>query len=128
MQRFLRKAHLYLGCIFVPLLLFFTVTGFLQTFQFHKDLKNGSYQAPQVLKEISEVHKKQRMGERDKEKPTRSLSFRYLVALMSVGVSGTIVLGVIMAFQTLRSPGPVILCLVAGTVLPALLLLLGPYV
>jgi len=49
------------------LLLFFTVTGFLQTFQFHKELKNGSYQAPQVLKEISEIHKKQRMVERDKE-------------------------------------------------------------
>ena len=128
MQRFLRKAHLYLGCIFAPLLLFFTVTGFLQTFQVHKDLKNGSYQAPQFLKEISEVHKKQRMGERDTENPTRSLSFRYLVALMSVGVSGTILLGVVMAFQTLRRPGPVILCLVAGTVLPVLLLLLGPHV
>ncbi len=32
MQRLLRKAHTPLGCLFAPLLLFFTVTGFLQTF------------------------------------------------------------------------------------------------
>ena len=68
------------------------------------------------------------MGERDKEQSSHSLSFRYVVALMSVGVSGTIVLGVVMAFQTLRRPGPVILGLVAGTGLAALLLLLGPHV
>ena len=128
MRRSLRRLHLYMGCVFAPLLLFLTVTGLLQTFEFHRDLKDGSYQAAQVLKEMADVHKKQRVGQLAEEHPTSSSSFRYVVALMSVGISGTVVLGVIMAFQTLRRPGAVILCLVAGTVVPTLLLLLGPHV
>jgi hypothetical protein len=99
----------------------------LQTFEFHRDLKDGSYQAPQVLKEAADVHMKQRIGRLDEGKPTSSLSFRFMSALMSVGVTGTILLGVVIAFQTLRRLGPVILCLFAGTVLPALFLLLGPH-
>jgi hypothetical protein len=126
-RRFLRKAHLYLGCVFASMLLFFTVSGFVQTFHFHKDEKDGSYQAPQIFKETADVHLHLGIGERGSNKPRLSLSFQYLVAIMSVGIAATLVLGVIMAFQATRNPAPVVLCLVAGTALPALFLLLGPY-
>ena len=62
MRRTLRRAHLYLGCIFAPLLLLFTITGFFQTFNLHSDQKSG-YRAPRLLREISEVHLHQRIGE-----------------------------------------------------------------
>lgn len=126
MRRTLRRLHLYLGCVFAPLLLFFTMTGLLQSFGLHADQKNG-YTAPRVLKEISEIHLHQRIGQLDSERPASSLSFRYTVAIMSLGLSATIVLGVWMAFQSLRRPGLVVACLLIGTLLPAMLLVLGPH-
>lgn len=126
MRRSLRRLHLYLGCIFAPLLLFFIVSGFFQTFHLHANQKSG-YRAPHLLMEMSEVHQHQRIGELDNERPASSVSFRYVVAVMSVGLVTTIVLGVLMAFQTLRRPGRILLCLLAGTLLPAALLLLGPH-
>jgi len=45
----LRKLHLYLGCFFTPILLFFVVTGGLRYSTFTSRAKDGSYTAPRWL-------------------------------------------------------------------------------
>ena len=42
-MRFIRTIHLYLGCLFAPLLIFFAISGASQTFLFHRAAKDGSY-------------------------------------------------------------------------------------
>ena len=44
----LRRIHLYLGCIFAPILIFFAVTGSWQLYVLHVDTKDGRYVAPRI--------------------------------------------------------------------------------
>jgi hypothetical protein len=114
----MRNVHLYLGVFFAPLLLFFIITGCLQTFNLHEKHKNDNYQPPQIIKTLSEVHKDQRIGEgRSSSKP-----FRYFVLLMGVGLLATTLLGIVMAFKYTAS-WVVWICLVAGIILPWILLM-----
>ena len=41
--KFLRKAHLYIGIFTTPALIFFAVTGALQTFSLHETTPGSSY-------------------------------------------------------------------------------------
>ncbi len=116
----LRVLHLYLGCFFAPLLLFFVITGAVQTLQLHQQMKNSSYKPPEIVKSLSEVHIHQRFTGND-VKPNPSFPFKLFVLGMSLGLAITTVLGVTMAFRVNR-PAIVWLCLILGTVIPALLL------
>jgi hypothetical protein len=44
-MRFLRTLHLYLGCLFAPTLIFFSVTGSWQLFNWHESTKDHLYGA-----------------------------------------------------------------------------------
>jgi hypothetical protein len=114
----MRNAHLYLGVFFAPLLLFFTFSGSLQTFNLHETPKSGNYQPPQIIKTLSYVHKDQRLSS---EGHKHSISFRYFVLLMSIGVIVTTILGIVMAFKYTR-PWIVWACLFGGLFIPCLLL------
>ena len=117
--RNLRMIHLYLGCIFAPLLVFFVVSGCLQTFDLHESRKDG-YHAPAVFRSMASVHQYQSWPDPNQKSPS-SEGFRIFVLLMSTGFLITTVLGVMMALQSSR---PIIVwgCLLAGTVIPILLL------
>src|SRR5579863_367065 len=109
----MRNVHLYLGCFFAPLLIFFLVTGSLQTFGLHEtSKKEGGYKPPQIVQSLSQIHKNQRWADNNL-RPQPSVLFRYLVLLMSLGLLVTTVLGIMMAFKY-TLPWAVWACLFMG--------------
>lgn len=54
-----RTVHLYLGVFTAPMLLFFAITGGLQTFGLHESGRNSSYKPPAWLATVAQLHKKQ---------------------------------------------------------------------
>jgi hypothetical protein len=138
-----RMWHSYAGAFFAPAILFFSITGALQTFNLHKPMPR--YQPPVVLQALASMHKNQnlhvktaddpapRKGKRarvDKaEEASLQLSsvvaqwtLKVLAALVSVGLVATTVLGLYMSWQTSRRRG-VMLWFTAGSVLPVLIML-----
>jgi hypothetical protein len=57
--RFLRKVHLYIGIFTTPALLFFAITGALQTFSLHETTQGSSYKPPAWIASLAQLHKKQ---------------------------------------------------------------------
>src|SRR4051812_21311681 len=112
---FLRQLHLYLGCLFAPILLFFAVTGSWQIFNWHQSTKDGSYVAPRALAALSDIHKDAHVP------PTRRNSpapVRYFMFAAAVGLVGTTLIGVVMAYRFSRRPLVATVCLVIGTAFP----------
>lgn len=54
-----RTLHLYLGVFSAPMLLFFAITGGLQTFGLHEGGRDSSYKPPAWLASVAQLHKKQ---------------------------------------------------------------------
>jgi len=54
-----RLTHLYLGVFTAPALLFFALTGGLQTFSLHETTRGSSYKPPAWLATMAQLHKKQ---------------------------------------------------------------------
>jgi hypothetical protein len=107
--------HLYLGCLFAPVLIFFAVSGAWQLYRFNDDEKNGSYVAPRAIKVLSTVHKDSHLpgkGERDYT-PLRT----FFVAA-AVGLVTTTLLGVVMAYRLSASAAGPTICLAAGVAIP----------
>lgn len=57
--KFVRQLHLYLGVFTAPMLLFFAITGGLQTFSLHETTRGSSYTPPAWLVSMAQLHKKQ---------------------------------------------------------------------
>ena len=57
--KYSRLLHLYLGVFAAPAIVFFSITGALQTFSLHETTRGSSYQPPQIIVELSQLHKKQ---------------------------------------------------------------------
>ena len=121
-MKFLRRAHLYLGCFFAPLLLFYVATGWYQTV--NPDRRKGVSDSLDLVSRLNRVHVEQHY-------PTEgaagysTYAFRFLVVVMSVALITTLSLGIILAFRTSRNKWPVWLSLVLGILLPVVLLWLG---
>jgi hypothetical protein len=107
----LRSLHLYLGCIFAPLLLFFAASGIwqmcgfqsktlalLSTIHTSKALKIGSYTSP---------------------------ALRFLVMLMAASFILTTILGVVMALKYGTSRRAAVFCLLAGVLLPIVIIVVS---
>ena len=54
-----RQIHLYLGVFISPAILFFAITGALQTFSLHETTKGSDYKPPAWLVKLGQLHKKQ---------------------------------------------------------------------
>ncbi|MEW5305966.1 MAG: hypothetical protein WDW36_008475 [Sanguina aurantia] len=54
-----RTVHLYLGVFTAPAVLFFALTGGLQTFSLHETTRGSSYTPPAWLATVALLHKKQ---------------------------------------------------------------------
>lgn len=54
-----RVVHLYLGVFTAPMLLFFAITGGLQSFSLHETTRGSSYTPPAWLASMAQLHKKQ---------------------------------------------------------------------
>jgi len=106
----LRSIHLYLGCIFAPLLLFFAVSGIWQTLGVQSNF----------LTRLSTIHTSHQL------KNGTGLTSRILilfVVLMAVSFIITTVLGVLIAIQHGGSRRAAFCCLTLGVVIPGVLVL-----
>ena len=119
-MKFLRQIHLYLGCIFAPLLVMFATSGAWQTFQLHRG--RPGYDPPNILIQVSSVHEAQRLMIGDAKD---SMPFRWFVVAMAGGIVFTAVLGIVLAFKVSRSALPVFVSLALGVILPIVLLYVG---
>lgn len=111
----LRNLHLYLGCIFAPMLIFFAVSGIWQMLGFAG--KGGN----SLLSRLSTIHTSAQW------KNGESLSsgpMMFFVLIMSLAFILTIALGVVMALKHARSKKVVWVCLIFGVLFPVLLVLL----
>ena len=114
--------HLFLGCFFAPLLLFYILTGGYQTLSI--DRRKGLGEAENWIDRMRSIHV-------DQIYPTESAMsyspklFQFLVVLMSVALVVTVVLGVVLALRSLKQVWMVWLALLLGVAFPVLLLWLG---
>jgi len=117
----LRQIHLYLGCLFAPVLIFFAVTGAWQLFGLDRGRKDGSYIPPHSAVVLSEIHQFQHLPNTSSES---ARPLRYFMLAAAVGLVLTTALGIIMAFRYGQSKIWVTSTLVAGVVIPIALLLI----
>ena len=121
-MKLIRRIHLYLGCFFAPLLIFYVTTGWYQTV--NPDRRKGAADSNDLISRLNRVHVEQYY-------PTESASgyttylFRGLVVGMAIALVTTVALGVVLAFRSTRNQWPVWLSLALGVVLPIVLLWLG---
>jgi hypothetical protein len=116
MLRQLRTIHLYLGCFFAPLLIFFAISGIWQRLKLH--LSNNN-----TLALISTIHTSRGL----KSPGTSTLSsplMDALVIVMGLGLVATTIIGVLLAFRFGQRRGAVVAVLVIGVVLPLFLVLI----
>lgn len=115
----LRNVHLYLGCIFAPMLLFFAASGLWQTFS----LQHYKADESRSLALASTIHTG--FGLKASEPSTLSSPMmRWFVVAMSVGFILTTLLGVVMALRYGKSRRAAVVCLVSGLLFPLSLVLI----
>ena len=118
-MRFLRTLHLYLGCLFAPILIFFAVSGSWQLFNWHESKKDKSYTAPPALAAMSFVHKDAHVPGTPGRQPT---PLRYFMLAAAIGLVATSAIGIVMAYRFSQRPLVATVCLLAGIALPGLFL------
>ena len=120
----IRRLHLYLGCFFTPMLLFYILTGWYQTMNPNR-LKSPS-EAETLVQKLRVVHVDQIYpSEQEFQKPSKPKMYKALVVAMAIAATLTILLGVVLAFRTLKNKWVVALSLGLGVLLPVLILWLG---
>lgn len=146
-MRQLRRIHHYIGVFFTPAILLFALSGALQTFRLQEEKGYGGT-PPTWIVWMASVHKdsatpRDRGAERKEQRPVASVAERarpiakpapasskpsrlpmqVFVALLSVGLIVSSVLGVMIALNNAATRRVSILMLVIGTALPLLLML-----
>ncbi len=107
----LRSLHLYLGCLFAPLLLFFALSGIWQTLGWNTPL----------LQKLSSLHTEHSWKDHSE---LGSFPMRMVVVLMAVSFIITTVLGIVMAVRFGRSRNAAWISLGLGVVIPLCLVFL----
>jgi hypothetical protein len=111
----LRSLHLYLGCIFAPMMLFFTLSGLWQTWY-------PPFAVPsKTLEILSTIHNRMML------KSGVNLSnhiLRYFVLVMAVSFIFSTILGVIMAVKHGGSRKSAWACLALGVLCPTAIIII----
>ena len=115
----LRALHLYLGCIFAPMLLFFAASGIWQTY-------SPCYtNQTKALVMLSTIHR----GNSLKSGETLSSPvLRGFILLMALGFIITTILGVIMAATQGGNRKAAFWCLVFGFLFPAAVIMISAFI
>ena len=121
-MKFIRRLHLYLGCFFAPLLLFYLATGWYQTL--HPDRRKNPGEADDWIGRFRSVHVDQIYPNEHATAYSPAL-FRVMVVIMASALIITLGLGIFLAFRTLRQRLLVWLSLGLGVLVPVILLWLG---
>src|ERR1700744_2644702 len=113
-MKILRALHLYLGCIFAPMLILFAVTGFWQTLGLN-------FLGHPFIARLSTIHTGHglKIGG-----SLSSIYMRWFVLAMAISLVFTIVLGIFMAFK-FGHRRTAIYCLCGGIAVPLIFILLA---
>ena len=111
----IRRIHLYLGCIFAPLLIFFAVSGIWQTLH----LQHDSY----ALRLLSTVHMSHPLKTARHPDTLSSPTLQWTVIAMAVSLVVSVLLGVVMAFR-FGHRATALICLALGFLFPFILVVL----
>jgi uncharacterized iron-regulated membrane protein len=153
-----RQIHLYIGIFISPAILFFALTGSLQTFNLHETTKGSDYKPPSWIVTLAQLHKKQTAtvpvrkapapdakpkAEKPAEAPVVSaapvvtpapapkppdapkkshLPMKIFFLIVALGLFTSTVTGIYMAYRFGRNKWVVTGLLVAGVVVPLVLL------
>jgi len=123
-MKFLRRIHLYLGVLYAPLLLFFLGTGWYQVL--NPDRLKSASEAETWVQKFRVIHTDQ-IYPRDNSlgKVASPTLFQWLVYGMSAALILATVVGLVLAFRSVKPRWPVWLALGLGVALPILTLWLG---
>ena len=110
----LRSVHLYLGCVFAPLLLFFATSGICQTLGLHSHLWDR----------ITTIHTSHQLKTNDGLTSPVLIVF---VLLMALSFIGTTMLGIVLAIKHGRSRRAAFYCLAFGVMFPCVLVLIKAF-
>jgi hypothetical protein len=145
----IRLMHRFLGLFFAPTILFFAITGGLQTFGLHEAARGSSYVPPNILVHLSQLHRKGTLylpprkvappnsAKSDEAKPDgpkleipeqtqappqpNSLPMKIFFAATALALAVSTCTGLIMGWKYVRPKSIVMLTLAAGIVVPAIL-------
>jgi hypothetical protein len=144
-----RQIHLYTGIFISPAILFFALTGALQTFSLHETTRGSDYKPPTWIVTLAQLHKKQTTtvpvrkprpeldapkpdaGKSDKlaalpkppEPPQKShLPMKVFFLLVAIGLFTSTLTGIYMSYKFVRNKRIVTALLIAGLLIPILLL------
>ena len=143
-MRKLRQFHLYIGVFFAPAILFFAISGGLQTFRLQQTSGWNGAPPPQWMATMGSVHIDQRLpgaeGEKkpDAAKPKppmdpakaaerkargqKALPMKIFTAAVAIALSLSTLLGAAIALSMKSTRRVALLMLAAGAVVPILLL------
>ena len=145
--KFFRSLHLYIGVFISPMLLFFALTGAMQTFSLHETTAGSSYKPPALFVSLAQIHKKQTYiiplhkprpadakpadakpdAAKDDKAPAPAppqkshLPLKIFFLLVSLGLFVSTMTGIYMAYKFIRSRLLVTGLLIAGVVVPIFL-------
>jgi hypothetical protein len=146
----MRLSHRYLGIFTAPALLFFALTGAMQTFSLHESKGGSSYHPPAWIAILAQIHKKQTpivpvkktaaaqpkartiAGPGDRAAAAAAgatqthnpLPLKIYFLLVAVALFSSTVTGVYMAYKYMRRRLAVTALLVAGLLIPVVLVLI----
>jgi hypothetical protein len=145
----IRVLHLYSGVFLAPAILFFALTGFLQTFSFHEASHAPGYVPPPIFVKLSRLHKKATIempppappkapkpaprpdapaapaAPKPPAKPgwEEHLPMKLFFAVVAFGLMLSTLTGLVMAWKYARNKLVPVAVFLAGIIVPALLLL-----
>jgi hypothetical protein len=138
----LRLLHRHVGAFTAPALIFFALSGALQTFNLHDAAKDGGYVPPKWVSALAQIHKKQTAvvapkksaapvekvaatpgPDRPTALPRNTMPMKMFFLLVAVGLLFSTVTGVYMSYKFSRDRLVTTIVLVAGVVVPVALLL-----
>ena len=120
----LRQLHLYLGCIFAPLILYFSLSGAWQMFRLNDIPKDAPPSPARALfHALSNPHTHSTLPGLN-PKTESSSAFNWIAAAMALGMVVTTCIGLMLAFRYSRSTRILAACVCAGLAVPILLLFL----
>jgi hypothetical protein len=116
----LRSIHLYLGCIFAPMLLFFAISGIWQTYA-------PAYPHSKALAWLSTIHTSRVLKTAGGTGTLSSSVLQGFVLVMATSFIVTTILGIVMALNFGRSRRAAFCCLALGVLFPAVVILITAF-
>lgn len=142
-NRLIRQLHLYVGVLFAPTILFFALTGAVQLFSLHEESRDGAYTPPALVEQLSQVHIHQRFAGKPKrpeparaqpvraerehheegKRPAQHPGAKWFFLFAALGLTASALLGLWMGLTQSRNPRLAWGLLIAGVLLPVLLII-----